>query len=212
MKKLLLALILLLAGWWTVKYLRGEPAGHAPRPADGVLVSAEPVYGGLDFPKSWLKIGSFQQWPEGSIDITARILARHDYPREGFGQLVKTDLVLGWGPMSDNRVIDHVAIHQNSRGMELVPDATGAIKEKAAYDSTALVAVYSDFNEFSAALDALRVGDVIRLYGWQQKLKDANGAVWNGGTGNEPVGQRAFVVQVLKLQVGDRKVFGNWNP
>lgn len=212
MRKLLLAAVVLaLAGVWALRSQHSGPfASHAPRPADGVLVSAEPVYGGLDFQKTWLKDGGFQQLPLGTIDITARVLARRDYRDQGFGRMIPTDLLLGWGAMSDNRVIDHVAIRQSDRGVELTPDSSGAIKAAAAYDSTALLAVYSDFREHATALDAIRVGDVIHLYGWRMKLKDASGTLWSGGAGNEPIGHRAFIVHVLMLQIGDRKIFGNW--
>ena len=186
MKKLLLVVVLALAGWWLLHSPHGGPlAIQAPRPADGVLVSEEPVYGGLDFQKTWMPLGAFQ----GTIDVTARILARLDYPRTGVGEVLPTDLVLGWGPMSDNRVIDHVKINLANRGLTVIPDATAGITARAARASTMVVAVYSDF----------------------QKLKLPDGSTWTGGSGQEEIGERAFIAKVLMLQVGDRKVFGNWD-
>ena len=213
LKGLMIAALVVLGALWALRAnQRGTLAAPAPRPADGVLVGAEPGYGGLDFQPPWLPVGPYQAMAVGTIDVTARVLARRDYPATGYGELLPTDLVLGWGPMSDNRVIDHVTIRQEERGMALQPDATGAITTEAAYASALQATVYSDFRPHSEALAALRVGDVIHLYGWRQKLKDASGAIWAGGTGHEATGQRAFVVLVLKLQVGDRKVFGNWGP
>jgi hypothetical protein len=211
LKGLLVVAILVLATAWALRaHQRGTLAAQAPRPADGVLVGAEPTYGGLDFQPPWLPLGSHQAMAVGTIDVSARVLSRRDYPPAGFGQVLPTDLVLGWGPMSDNRVIDHVAIRQEDRGMVLQPDAAAAITTDAAYASVLQAAVYSEFRPHSQALAALRVGDVIHLYGWRMKLQDANGTTWAGGTGHEAIGQRAFIVQVLMLQVGDRKVFGNW--
>lgn len=212
MKKLLLAIVVVLAGWWFLRTQHGGPlASQAPRPADGVLVSAEPGYGGLDFQTSWMALGAFQQMPEGTLDVTARILARQDYPRTGVGEILPTDLVLGWGPMSDNRVIDHVTIRQADRGLTVTPDETAVITAEAARASTMVVAVYSDFQPHAAALDELRVGDVIHIYGWHLKLKSPDGTTWGGGSGKEEIGERAFIAKVLMLQVGDRKVFGNWD-
>jgi hypothetical protein len=211
-KKLLLAIVVALAGWWILRtHHGGVITTQAPRPADGVLVSAEPVYGGLDFQTSWMALGAFQQMPQGTIDVTARVLARHDYPRSGIGEVLPTDLVLGWGPMSDNRVIDHVTIRQADRGLTVIPDDTAVITAAAARASTMVVAVYSDFQPHAAALNELRVGNVIHLYGWRLKARLADGSTWGGGSGQEKIGERAFIAQVLMLQVGDRKVFGNWD-
>jgi hypothetical protein len=211
-KKLLILIVLALVGWWALRTQHGGMlAAQAPRSADGVLVSTEPAFGGLDFTPPWNPLGDYQQMPLGSIDVTARVLARLDYPRVGYGKVLPTDLVLGWGPMSDNRIIDHVAIRQVDRGVELVPDETDAITAAAARASVMVVAVYSDYQAHTAALDALRIGDVIHLYGWRLKLKNAEGSTWSGGSGREKVGERAFIAQVLMLQVGDRKVFGNWD-
>jgi hypothetical protein len=204
--------VLALVGWWALRTQHGGMlAAQAPRPADGVLVSTEPAFGGLDFTPPWNPLGNYQQMPQGSLDVTARVLARQDYPRDGYGEVLPTDLVLGWGPMSDNRIIDHVAIRQVDRGVELVPDNTGAITADAARASVMVVAVYSDFQAHTAALNTLRVGDVIHLYGWRLKLKNADGSIWSGGSGREKVGERAFIAQVLMLQVGEQKLFGNWD-
>jgi hypothetical protein len=212
LKKLLFVIVVALAGWWLLRSPHGGPlAPQAPRPADGVLVSEEPVYGGLDFQKTWMPLGAFQEMPLGTIDVTARILARLDYPRTGVGEVLPTDLVLGWGSMSDNRVIDHVKINLANRGLTVVPDSSAGITAKAARASTMVIAVYSDFHEHAVALDALRVGDVIHLYGWEQKIRLPDGSTWTGGSGQEEIGERAFIAKVLMLQVGDRKVFGNWD-
>jgi len=211
MKRLLLVVVLALGGWWLLRSPHGGPlAPQAPRPADGVLVSEEPVYGGLDFRKTWMPLGAFQEMAQGTVDVTARVLARQDYPRTGDGEVLPTDLVLGWGPMSDNRVIDHVTIRLADRGLTVIPDASAGISAKVARASTMVVAPYSDFHEHAVALDALRVGDVIHLYGWDMKIKRPDGSTWTGGNGQEEIGDRAFIVKGLMLQVGDRKVFGNW--
>jgi hypothetical protein len=211
-KKLLVVALIVLAGWWAMRTQHHGPlAPQAPRPADGVLVGAEPVYGGLDFQPGWMPLGALQQMPEGTLDVTARVLARQDYPRTGTGEAFPTDLVLGWGAMSDNRVIDHVGIHLADRGLTVTPDEAAGIPARAARALTMVLAVYSDFQPHAAALDALRVGDVIHLYGWQLKVKRADGSTWSGGSGREEIGERAFIAQVLMLQVGDQKVFGNWD-
>lgn len=208
---LLLALCLGLGGYaWWHRHQGGGPLMQAPRPADGVLVSAEPAYGGLDFHPEYSAFGRLQYKPTGWIDVTARVLARRDYPAEGRGELLRTDFVLGWGAMSDNRVIDHVAIRQADRGYELLPDGSAPIPPALAWEQSMNISTWSEWRENAAAIDAIRIGDIVHLYGWMLKLLDGKGAEWSGGTGNEPIGHRVFIVNVLKLQVNDQKKFGNW--
>jgi hypothetical protein len=47
--------------------------------------------------------------------ITARILARERYHFDTLSDLVPEDLALGWGPMSDNRILRSLDIYQANR-------------------------------------------------------------------------------------------------
>lgn len=47
--------------------------------------------------------------------VNARVLARKDYELDATANLAKTDLVLGWGAMSDNRNLEDLKISQNHR-------------------------------------------------------------------------------------------------
>ena len=124
---------------------------------------------------------------------------------------VESHVARFWEKRMRNQIIDHVKINLANRGLTVIPDASAGITAKAARASTLVVAIYSDFHEHAVALDALRVGDVIHLYGWEEKLKLPDGSTWTGGSGQEEIGERAFIAKVLMLQVGDRKVFGNWD-
>jgi hypothetical protein len=70
--------------------------------------------------------------------------------------------------------------------------------------------VYSDYFVHSAALDAIRIGDVVRIVGWRMRARNASGTTWEGGSGHERKGQSSALILVLKLQVNDEKKFGNW--
>ncbi len=210
MKRLLLLALpaLLLAIWlW-----HSHGTSHAPRPADGELVVTLPQWPALPFRnyRDYMPYGGNQVQPMSSADLMGRVLASKQYPPKGFGEVTHTDLVLGWGPMSDNRVLDHLKITQAERGMDIVPDSAAPITLAAADDSSINLSVYSDYFDNSAALDAIRIGDVVRIVGWQMRARDASGTTWEGGSGHDRKGQRSAVILVLKLQVNDEKKFGNW--
>ena len=209
-KSLLLALpALLLAAWlW-----HSHGASHAPRPADGELVITPPKWPALPFGnnyRDYMSYGNNQVQPVDGADLMGRVLASKQYPPKGFGEVTHTDLVLGWGPMSDNRVLDHLKITQAERGVDFLLDSAAPITLAAADDSSVNISVYSDYFDNSAALDAIRIGDVVRIVGWKMRARNASGTTWEGGSGHDRKGQQSAVILVLKLQVNDEKKFGNW--
>jgi len=206
---LLIFAVVLIALW----YRHGRQATQAPRPADGVLVGAAPRWGAASIGNraSYMPLGHNEALPTGAIDITGRVLARKIYPSEGFGDQLTLDLVLGWGPMSDNRVLDQLSIRQEGRSMQIDPRPGFAPKLDEAYASALNLSVYSDYYENRPILEAIRVGDVIRMVGWTLRLRNPQGRTWEGDAGDDHHPRRGGVVSVLKLQVNDQKKFGNWD-
>jgi hypothetical protein len=97
-------------GWGAWTWLADRPV-HAP---DGVLAAQDPLQS--DLPTSHtVRIGRWTLTARASYQITARILARERYYFDGIADLVPEDLALGWGPMSDNRVLRSIDISQGNR-------------------------------------------------------------------------------------------------
>jgi hypothetical protein len=211
--RLKLASLVVVAASVAVWYAHARREQLAPRPADGVLVGAEPRWGAASIGNhaSYLPLGHNEALPTGAIDITARVLARKTYPPEGFGDQLPLDLVLGWGPMSDNRVLDQVSIRQDKRSMQIDPGPGFTLKLDDAYASAINLSAYSDDFQFRSALESIRVGDVIRIVGWTLRLRNPQGEIWDGGDGQDHKTRRAVIVNVLKLQINDQKKFGNWD-
>lgn len=83
-------------------------------PPDGILAPSDPVQTDLaDQPL--LEHGHWLLKPRARYDITARILSREDYHFDGISDLIPEDLALGWGAMSDNRVLQAFEITQDGR-------------------------------------------------------------------------------------------------
>ena len=207
------ALLILVSASVAVWYGHAQRAKQAPRPADGVLVGAAPRWGAASIGNhaSYMPLGHNEALPTGAIDITARVLARKSYPSEGFGDQLTLDLVLGWGAMSDNRVLDQISIRQEDRSMQIDPRPGFTLKLDDAYASAINLSVYSDYLENRPILESIRVGDVIRIVGWTLRLRNPQGQIWEGGAGHDHNPRRTVVVSVLKLQVNDQKKFGNWD-
>jgi len=106
-----LLLLLLVAALWQALHLWQLRTVHPP---DGVLAPEDPVQVNLDGQPT-LPHGRWTLQPRASYDITARILSREDYRFDAIADLIPEDLALGWGPMSDNRILKDFDISQDYR-------------------------------------------------------------------------------------------------
>lgn len=92
----------------------GQWEHRAIRPEDGAIAPNEPLQTDANGAPV-IVLGRWTLTPRASYDITARILSREDYRFDPISDLVPLDLALGWGPMSDNRVLKAVEISQGAR-------------------------------------------------------------------------------------------------
>jgi hypothetical protein len=92
----------------------GQWEHRAIRPADGAIAPNEPLQTDANGAPA-VVLGRWTLTPRASYDITARILGREDYRFDPISDLAPLDLALGWGPMSDNRVLRAFKITQGAR-------------------------------------------------------------------------------------------------
>jgi hypothetical protein len=92
----------------------GQWEHRAIRPADGAIAPTEPLQTDANGAPA-VVLGRWTLTPRASYDITARILGREDYRFDPISDLAPLDLALGWGPMSDNRVLQAFKITQGAR-------------------------------------------------------------------------------------------------
>jgi len=79
----------------------------------GVLISSEPEQTSTtDAP---ITRGNFNLKPLAHLALDARVLHRKIYRYDRQAALVPIDLALGWGSMSDQRVLDRITITQSMR-------------------------------------------------------------------------------------------------
>src|SRR5262249_50486434 len=97
-----IALVALVAAglWQAVHTWRLRPV----HPPDGVLAPDEPRQSTLEHVAT-IAHGHWTLTPRAEYDITARILSREDYSFDALSDLIPEDLALGWGAMSDNRIL-----------------------------------------------------------------------------------------------------------
>lgn len=109
MKKVLLIIIVIAASlaylFWPEKVIT-YPAG--------VLAHEQPLQKNLNENKVW-QIDEFNFKALAEYKIKARVLSRNTFSVGKESKISPLDLVLGWGPMSDQSVIDRIQVTQRNR-------------------------------------------------------------------------------------------------
>jgi hypothetical protein len=159
-KGLLLVLLIgaLCQGWlqWQLR---------AVHPPDGVLAPADPLQTDLD-PQPPVVHGHWLLKPRARYDITARILGREDYHFDAIADLVPEDLALGWGPMSDNRILQAFEITQDYRFYFWRARHGMPVPHQVVVEHSANTHVIPADAFIRSQLRKLRVGQVVHLVGW----------------------------------------------
>jgi len=111
-------------------------------------------------------LGRWRLTPRARYDITARILAREDYRFDRLSDLIPEDLALGWGPMSDNKVIRAFDISQSVRFYSWMPKQALPIPRQAVIEHSANTHVIPADAGVARQLKRARIGQVIHLRGY----------------------------------------------
>jgi hypothetical protein len=133
-------------------------------PPDGEIAPLDPVQSNLAATRT-IASGRWQLQARAQYDITARILSREVYRFDTLADLIPEDLALGWGPMSDNRVLDHFTISQAARFYSWHARDRMPIARQDVIDHSANTHVIPANEVVRTQLKRLRVGEVVRLGG-----------------------------------------------
>ncbi len=105
--RVLLALLVVVGGVW---WWQGRPVSQPP----GILAPADPLQTPPVSASTW-QFHDCTLTPLADFDIRARILSAEHYHFDRAAELSPVDLALGWGPMSDSRVLAGISIRQSDR-------------------------------------------------------------------------------------------------
>ncbi|HSG46520.1 MAG TPA: hypothetical protein VLA43_01780 [Longimicrobiales bacterium] len=149
--------------------------GGAPWP-DGVRVDQEPIQGrprGQPF-----AVGEFQVTPVASFDVEARVLGRQRYRGGVESKLSPWDLFLGWGEMSDERIVGTMEFVQMNRWGSWRSDATDLPPVTELLDQSSNMHVIPADDTVRRLLAEIRAGDRVRLVGQLVDVDRDDGWRW----------------------------------
>jgi len=105
----LLAVLVALSLWGGWNWYRHER--HVSHPP-GIVVDVGPAIEVGETRAPWRDGQGFRYASLGRFEGRAMVLARRNYDVGEFATLAPTDLALGWGPLSDPRVVDQLSFPQ----------------------------------------------------------------------------------------------------
>jgi hypothetical protein len=147
-------------GWGAWHWISDRPV----HPPDGVLAAEDPqqtdVSGG-----DKVQVGRWTLTVRAEYRVTARILALERYHFDGLSDLVPEDLALGWGPMSDNRMLRAIDISQSNRFYYWRTPSGSALGRESIITHSANTHVIPRNSTVARQLGRLRQGQVVTLSG-----------------------------------------------
>lgn len=179
----LLAVALIAVGTW--QYWDNREIEQA----DGVLVREQPKQVGLDTNKT-ISLNGYTLSPQAYFDISARVLSRKNYYLGREADLSPVDFALGWGQMSDQRILDKFEISQSNRFyFWRLNDYPIARKEIIRSSANMHMIPATKFVE--EGLRAVRKGHIIRIKGFLVNVDASDGWRWRTSTRRDDTGNGA---------------------
>ena len=184
----LLFIVAAIFGW---NYLH-RPIHYSP----GILVPAEPEQTAAnDGP---ILYGAFHLKPLARFTIDARVLHRKVYRWDRRAALVPVDFALGWGPMSDQRVIDQISITQSMRFYWFEYKMPPPISKDEIIAHSTNVHIIPSTPAIASECKSLRTGALVHLSGDLVEATGPNFGTWRSSLSRTDTGNGACELMWVK--------------
>ena len=168
---------------WPETTIRHEP---------GILCPDEPLQEEPESMAPWLH-GDYMVTPLATYEITALVLSRENYYFDRGAELSPVDFALGWGPMSNQSVIDNLKIWQGPRHFAWKAERF-PIPRREIEVAAANVHIIPATDAVRDAIDEVCKGSVITMKGYLVKITDPKGFRWSSSLRRTDTGDGACEV------------------
>jgi hypothetical protein len=159
--------------WGIVSWLVGPSVHTSP----GALVAEEPLQE-LCPPRVIATIKGYTITAVATYTIRARVLHRKRYWTNG-NDLVPYDVALGWGPMSDQAILDHLDVSQGNRFFFYHWQNTPPIPEKEMNLHSSNNHLIAANRSIAGVISDLYPGEIVTMKGYLVNISKPNGFHWN---------------------------------
>ena len=138
----------------------------------GVLIASEPEQIAVAGSAKPIDYRAFHLQPLAYFTIDARVLHRRIYRYDRPAALVPVDLAMGWGPMSDQHILDQLKISQSMRFYWYEYQRQPPIPKDQIISHSTNIHVIPSTTEIASRCKSLRTGSLVHLSG---ELVEATG-------------------------------------
>jgi hypothetical protein len=188
----LIVLISVLSGF-TYWYLH-RPINYPP----GILVSDEPSQIMLPADTPAFSYAAFHLKPLAVFSMEARVLHCKNYRYDKQAGLVPVDLALGWGPMSDQRILDQLRITQSARFYWYEWSRQPPISREQIISHSTNVHIIPATKAIAARCKSLRAGSLVQLNGDLVEASGPNITAWRSSLSRTDTGNGACELMWVK--------------
>jgi hypothetical protein len=164
----------------------------------GVLVLDEPVQMKLEGPLKTLRKDEYVMEALASYQIRGRLLHRERYRWDASAGVSPLDFGLGWGPMSDTQVLEQIEFSQSGRYLSW----RWRHQEPLPFDVLSSHASNNHLipanDQVLAALNRMRIGQVVELDGYLVKVAGPRGFTWAGSLVRTDTGEGACEIMYVE--------------
>lgn len=157
----------------------------------GILAPAPPVQRELRGNPRVLTYGDFELTPLAEFQAEARLLSRLSYRSDEGAALSPLDFALGWGRMSDTKVIEQLDVSQGARFFTYRWSYEPPIPKDEIVRSATNVHLIPANAAITAKLGKIRAGEVIRIEGLLVEARRSDGWHWRSSLSREDDGAGA---------------------
>ncbi len=189
MKKIVLLIVLLLA-WRHFYYIP-----DAPKMGPGAFASGLPSQGNISIDP--FRFNGYTLTPRASFNVIAKVISAERYYFDYETRVSPVDFVLGWGPMSDESILEKIDIWQEDRWYKWESETMPISKEEIIFNSSNMHMI-PETDTIAQELKRVRNGDLVSISGMLVDVKSGGSWKWKTSTSRSDTGATACEIVFVK--------------
>ncbi len=180
MLKHILFFVLICGGvyyYWTTR-----PVSHGP----GVVAPTTPVQE-TTYNADKRNFKGFDIIPKADFKLEARVLSIKNYYFDTFTELTPTDVVFGWGPMSNETHLNSIMVRQSERSFYFEM-ANPPLKQEKMWQHAANMHLIGPTQEIRDKINSLRQGQIVKIEGFLVNAKSPDGWTLKSSLSRDDIG------------------------
>lgn len=170
----------------------------------GITAAEQPFQTNVVQNKVWQKDG-FNFLALAEYKITARVLSKNTFSVGKESKISPLDLALGWGPMSDQEVIDKITVTQSNRWYRWQTDSYPIPREQIILNSANVHIIPKD-KLVEKQFDNVYKGGLIKMTGYLVEVTTDDGWHWRSSLRRDDTGGGSCqLIWVEELTILDKK-------